>query len=193
MNTIGDLVASMRTLVRSMRNGVLRFTSTRGGQGTVQGNTFSDETDTPEHLQDYGFASYPTAGSQGVRLVVGGDPSHTVALALGGGSRPDLAEGEVAVYHPGNGARIKFLGDGTIEGDNGNGATIKLMPDGTIEVGGNTDAVALASKSDANWTNLVTAITGAAPVAMDGGAALKTAILLALSPQAVGSAKVKVS
>jgi hypothetical protein len=72
------------------------------------------------------------------------------------------------------------------------GLRVKVK-DSTIELGGATDAVALASKVDAQLGALKTALNSWVPVPSDGGAALKTILtaLFATWPAGVGSATIK--
>lgn len=106
-----------------------------------------------------------------------------------------------AVFRPGLSPSASPAADASADdltlGKDG-GSLVRIKPDGTIEVGtsgGTFQAVALADEVEANFTTIKTAIAGAAVVAADGGAALKTNIGLALTtppfPSAVGSSKLK--
>ncbi len=76
-------------------------------------------------------------------------------------------------------------------------AVIHFNPDGTINMTAKvaTDAMALASKVEADFQNVVDAITNATPGSSDGGTQLQAQIVAALGtagvPNSVGSDKVK--
>jgi phage baseplate assembly protein V len=75
----------------------------------------SEALDKVERFQNYGFTSYPPAGSEAIAVPVGGDSSHLVAIAIDcrdarkGGMKPD----EVAIYHA-NGDFIHLGADNKI-------------------------------------------------------------------------------
>jgi hypothetical protein len=90
----------------------------------------------------------------------------------------EIADGEVVV---------RALGSATA-------ARILLKPNGDVEIGASaTQFVALASLVEAQLTALKTAISGAATVANDGGAAFKTNLLTALAswPATTAATKTK--
>ncbi len=74
-------------------------------------------------LQDYGLASRPVPGADVVLVFQGGDRARGTAVASGDQrNRPNyLQPGEVALYHPGTGARIWMKTDGSIQIDPANG------------------------------------------------------------------------
>ncbi len=74
-------------------------------------------------MQHYGFASRPRAGGDVVVVFQGGDRAQGVAVATGDQrNRPTwLQPGEVALYHPPTGARIRMQADGSISIEPGNG------------------------------------------------------------------------
>jgi hypothetical protein len=71
--------------------------------------------------------------------------------------------------------------------------SVVITPTTTCSVGNGGDFVALSQKVDILWTTLWTAFNTWAPVAQDGGAALKTAFLAAFpsTPQSTASTNLK--
>jgi phage baseplate assembly protein V len=106
----------------------------------VRGETYSgDATDDDELMQNYGFASMPVNGAEGVRVSVFGDGDHGVIVVLDDRRyRPTLEDGEVAAYHK-DGAIVHMKNDGGIV----------VVPSGTglVHVGADpaSDFVALAA------------------------------------------------
>ena len=82
-------------------------------------------------------------------------------------------------------------------GKDGSTAQIHLKTDGTVHLGGENGAQFAARASDVTTqlNTLKSAISGAAVVANDGGAALKANIIAALSgwPGSVAASKVKIT
>lgn len=140
-----------------------------------------------EVLEPYGFTSAPPAGAEGLALQVGGDAAHHVVLALGSRTvrLQALATGEVAMYsQEGQSILLKVNGDVVVTPKAGR--HILLGGDGA------TAAVALATLVQGRLDALMTAINAWAPVAMDGGAALKLALATWLAASNdVGASKVK--
>lgn len=136
--------------------------------------------DDVEHVQPYGVSFVPPANSEAVVLAVGGNRDNLVALgAVSRAHRPTgAAEGEGGLYTM-EGWKVFCDKDGNVYLGDG--------PSGTFK------KVALAEKVEQELTTLKNAINAATPTPNDGGAALKTAILAALSswPGSVGSEKVK--
>lgn len=78
---------------------------------------------------------------------VGGDASNKIGFAWNPNIRPNLEEGEVAVYQPGTNTLITFLADGTIQLDsdvavNVTSPTVTIAGDVTIEGNLQVDGVA---------------------------------------------------
>lgn len=71
-----------------------------------------------EHLQEFGFASHPPAGSEAVVIPLGGDTTHGVIVATQHGSFrvKNLAPGETAVFSS-EGAKIVIKKGKIIEAD----------------------------------------------------------------------------
>ena len=116
-----------------------------------------------EHFQPYGFFSVPLAGAEGVALFPGGDRGHPLVIVMSDRRyRPTGQEPGTAGIHNQTGARVVVLPDDTVEARSESGT-----------------AAALATKADLDA--LKSAITGWTPVAGDGGAALKAALLALFS------------
>jgi len=88
----------------------------------VRGETFSgDASDADELIQNYGFASVPLPGAEGVRIAVFADGDHGVIVALDdrryrptfGEVGSELEEGESAQYHR-NGAYVRCKNNGDV-------------------------------------------------------------------------------
>lgn len=61
-------------------------------------------------LFPYGTHANIPPGALALMLAVEGDPDNRAALAYTPQNRPQLAEGEIAYYHPGTGTTIKLTG-----------------------------------------------------------------------------------
>lgn len=137
-----------------------------------------ENADTIERPQSYGVTFRPPSGSEAVVLAIG-SAAYRVALAVQDrDNRPaeSVEEGEGGLY---------CLGE----------YKVFLAADGTLALGAKepSDFVALASLVEAELDAIRSAITGATPGSMDGGAALLASMITALSTPrgAVGSATVK--
>lgn len=119
-----DIAQAFERHVRSLR-GRVRGLATRFVLGKasraesdlarVRGETFSgDASDADELMQNYGFASVPLPGAEGVRISVFADGDHGVVVALDDRRhRPTLADGETAQYND-TGAIVHIKADGSI-------------------------------------------------------------------------------
>lgn len=145
-----DFVQAIDRRIRNLRGRVrglaTRFVLGKSSRATgdlarVRGETYSgDATDSDELMQNYGFASMPVNGAEGVRVSVFSDGDHGVIVALDDRRyRPTLADGETALYHK-DGAKVHCKADGSIV----------LVPSGAglVHVGADpgSEFVALASK-----------------------------------------------
>jgi phage baseplate assembly protein V len=116
---IARLLAPLqRRVMLAIGRATLRGTSAGGGLQRVQASLLPGETrGEVEHLQPYGFTSRPQPGAEALVVHVGGDRGHPVCVIVDDPrARPgDLAAGEVCVYGPRPGQRIRLKADGTIE------------------------------------------------------------------------------
>jgi len=116
-----------------------------------------------EHFQPYGFFSVPLAGAEGVALFPGGDRGHPLVIVMSDRRyRPTGQEPGTAGIHNQTGARLVVLPNDTIEARTASGT-----------------ASPVATKADLDA--LKSAISGWTPVAGDGGAALKAALMALFS------------
>lgn len=181
--TLADLTKLLRPLRNALANmvarAVVQLVNDAGGIQIMQLSVLEGETrEGVERFQEYGFTSAPRAGAEAVVLFVGGRRDHGLVVAV-----------DDRRY------RVKGLADGEVALYNDAGARVHLKADGTIEAGagGTVNAVALANLVASELSALKSAISGAAVVAGDGGAAFKANILTALAswPGAVAASKVK--
>lgn len=119
-----DFSRAIENHLRSLR-GRIRGLATRfvlgksskqtGDLARVRGETYAgDATDDDELIQNYGFASMPVNGAEGVRISVFSDGDHGVVIVCDDRRyRPTLVDGEVATYHK-DGAVVHLKTDGSI-------------------------------------------------------------------------------
>lgn len=174
---LGKLERRIKAKLRSIaRRGTLAKITTDGDRQTVQTKGLADDVrDDVEYFEPYGFTSGAPAGSECVILNIGADTAHGVAIMAGGREYrlAGVGEGEVALYHR-DGAAVVLRNDGSVEVYGSQGQPVRLGPAGGpphLAVARATDPVTIPS-----LTVLQAAIAGWAPVAADGGAALKTAL-----------------
>jgi len=91
-----------------------------GGIQIVQINLGNDELiDGVERVQNYGFTSHPEAGAEAIVAMIGGNRDHPVVIAADDSRyRPELAEGETAVYNK-HGRIVKLEQDFVLIGSSG--------------------------------------------------------------------------
>jgi phage baseplate assembly protein V len=138
----------LRPAIGRIKGMVRRATLGTVTQGTglpsMQVNSMADDADDDvEMFEQYGFASVPPNGSEGLVLRVGGTRANSVGIAFGnrGGRIQGLAQGEVAIYNE-NGAQVIIRNDGNIEVTPGEGGVVQLGgPTATLEVARRTDPV----------------------------------------------------
>lgn len=134
-----------------------------------------------EHFQPYGFFAVPFDGAEAIVLFPNGDRGHPLVLAVSDRRhRPTGGQpGEAGLFtDEGDEIRLK------------RGHVIVLNPNsGEVRLGSSTASDPVSLKSD--LTTLKNAISNAAVVAGDGGAAFKANILAALTSWPVGATKVK--
>lgn len=122
--------------------------------------------------------------------------SHAVAIpglyvrrkALAHASATDLVMGDD------EGTRLAIKPDGTVTVTTGAGVALQIEADGTVHLAGaGGELVAMAALVTAQLNALKAAIAAAVPVPMDGGLALKTALLGSLSswPASVAATKTR--
>lgn len=86
---------------RMAARAILGLTRLIKGRQVAQTQRFAEETrDETEVLQQYGFASRPHPGAEGIAIALGGDPSHQVIVATDDARHRfgPLKTGEVAIY-----------------------------------------------------------------------------------------------
>lgn len=144
--------AGVRGLVPKVASMIRRFTLGRATQAEsdtvrVNGTTFGDSATQAEHLQQYGFASLPPSGSEGVHLKQIG----AVICVDSRANRPTLAAGEVAV-HCEHGQTIHCKADGSVVVLPKSGSNVELAGDPA------SDFVALAADVLSELTAIQTAL-----------------------------------
>lgn len=136
-------IAHLRTLDDSGDQQVAQLEIRAGGPDGV-----NEVIDKVPRLGDYGFASCPPAGSEGVALFLGGQRS--MPLIVGTGHKAsrlkNLKSGEAALYNGLTSKRALVRQDGVLH-YNGDAAV-----DGDLDVGGDIDVT-----GDANVTGSVVA------------------------------------
>jgi len=111
------------------------------GFGATSTEAGDEQWDKAEFFQHGGFASRPKNGDQAILVCVGGRAGHPVVIATRG-PRPDLNEGDAALFNYALNALVKALDDGNIE----------IQVDGTktvkVRTGGAAPTVKVALKPD---------------------------------------------
>lgn len=142
LQAIDNRIRNLRGRVRGLATRFVLGKTSRatGDLARARGETYSgDVTDSDEIMQNYGFASMPVNGAEGVRISVFSDGDHGVIVALDDRRyRPTLVDGETALYHK-DGAKVHLKADGSIV----------LVPSGTdlVHIGADpaSDFVPLAA------------------------------------------------
>lgn len=172
--------------------------------------TADELSDDVEAITSPGFTSRP-AEAEALVFAVGGNPSHRVALLFDRTTRlKTLAVGEAALCVGRAGQLVLLLADGGVEvratGDGaGTASSVLLKADGDVVITPGTagdlllgsatatKSAALAEDVQARLDALAAAINAWVPVPMDGGAALKAALVAWIAgSNAVGADNVKV-
>lgn len=137
-----------------------------------------------ERFQEYGFSSVPLAGAEAVVIFPNGRRDHGLVVAVDDRRyRPTgLQPGDVILYRAGGLHLVHRSDRSTLTAPE-----IRLGSDAATEL------VALASLVEAQLSALKTAISSAAVVSGDGGAAFKANLIAALSawPATTAASKVK--
>lgn len=146
------LRAAERSILPRVRGLVRRFTLGRAVQGTTDtvranGSTFGESATEAENLQEYGVASLPPPGSEGVHI----KPLGVVLCLDSRANRPLLSAGEVVLYSE-HGQTIRLKGDGSVIVAPKAGQNVELAGDPA------SDFVALAAKVDAELAKIQTAL-----------------------------------
>lgn len=134
---LNSLLAPLRAKLRGMVRRVVvdAITSDAGDTARFRGSHVGEAPTDGEHLQQYGFASSPPGGGEGIYFKSLGV---TICVDHRTG-RPAIAAGEVAVWHK-SGAMIVFREDGSI---------VALPKTGKkVELGGEPGAQAVARVTD---------------------------------------------
>lgn len=163
---IDPLLARLRGLVRRM---IATATSLPRWQlRGVRGADGADEVVQAEVFQGIGFAARPPASSSAEVITVNVDGQAKAPVVVAARDEKTAAAVRAAIGGLGRGDTLVY-----------NAAAIVLLrASGTVEIR-SPGGVAAELATLADLVALRTAITGAVPVAGDGGAALKTAILAA--------------
>jgi phage gp45-like len=178
--------AFTRPLVNRVANSIARAVISRIDDTTkmqvLQIGVLNGEViDGAEHVQQYGFSSVPLDGAEAVVVFPNGDRGHPLVIATDDRRYRPTGEAGGSVLQYNNGGTILRLVGADVEIVPGSGGEVRIGSAGA------SDPAAL--KSD--LVALKAAISGAATVANDGGAALKANILAALSSWPVSATKVK--
>ncbi|HGH3372456.1 TPA: phage baseplate assembly protein V [Kluyvera cryocrescens] len=115
MRLLQQLARRLRLVVD---RAVVRIVTDSLGRQNLQVQTLADATnDDVERFQQYGFTSFPPAGSEAIVLAVGGRRESMVAIAVEDKTcRPTgLDEGDVCLYHADGQSRIILKAGGVIE------------------------------------------------------------------------------
>jgi len=151
------LSARLRNVVR---RGIISNVTVDSLAQTGQVTSVADDVrDGVEVFEQYGFTSSPPGTAECLLLNVGGDSSHTVAVAVGSRAlRLAVEAGEVAVYNEA-GARLVLRSDGSIEAYPAAGQVVRLGTDGGLPVARETDPVHMEAATSA-WVSEVTVAIG---------------------------------
>lgn len=183
-----QLEAYLRPLTTSVANMVARGVINRVDDSVklqlLQIGVLAGETlDGAERMQNYGFTSVPIKGAEVTVVFVGGDRAHPLIVATD--DRRHRPTGELAgtvIMYNSDGAQIRLLG-----------ADVEVVPGagGEVRIGSVTASDPVGLQSDLQ--EVYDAISGAAVVANDGGAAFKAAIITALDTAGFPVAATKIN
>ncbi len=177
---------SVRTLLADLR-----------GVGQEDDDANAEPVSGAEMLFPHGFVARPSLAATLEALVARIGDEVVALFPVNKGSAafsPTVEEGETRVYNVA-GAMVRLLSDGAIEIRQGATVVAKVDTSGVVHVGAASGAsfVALATNVASELTALKTAISSAATVPNDGGAAFKANILASLTtwPGSVAATKAK--
>lgn len=178
MMTLSDMRAILDYLITPLRNQIANSVAravvnvVNNAPAMQQLQVTAEETiEDVEHFQPYGFSSVPGAGAESVIVCGGGDRAKAIAVVVTEQeARPGgQADGEVTVFHR-DGARAEFKANGDIH--------VYPSGSGKLRLGSATTVERAARNKEIE--DLFKAISLAATVAGDGGAAFKANILAGL-------------
>lgn len=169
-----EVAASLREQQGQVEGAVVRVVLSKLDTATGFSVTSADgrddeEIDEAELLEPYGLTSAPPAGSEGIGLQVGGDPSHHVVINVGARSLrlKSLKTGEVALYSQ-HGQTIVLKENGDVVVTPGATGNVLLGGDAAVKRVALAEDVAAefaAFKADYTaHTHVVGMVTSATPV-----------------------------
>jgi phage gp45-like len=85
------------------------------GFGATDAENDDEQFDDVDFWQAVGFASRPKRDDAVLILAIGGHAAHAIAVASRGPARPDLAEGDAAVFNHAVSALVKVLEGGDVD------------------------------------------------------------------------------
>lgn len=105
------------------------------GVQVVKVQLLAGEVQEMERMQNFGFTSVPTKGSEGVAVFIGGDREHGVCIAMENRDKrlKNLTAGQSAQYDE-SGAKVWLKNDGSIDVQASSNTKIQLKNDGTIDL-----------------------------------------------------------
>lgn len=117
--SVMKLMKPLKRMVEAMvARSIINSIKYMDGVQVVQLSVLADETmDDIEHMQEFGFASGPPAGSSALVLSVAGERGHMVVVATDNAEhRPEVEPGESMLYNE-FGVTLKLNKDGELELD----------------------------------------------------------------------------
>lgn len=119
------MIAKLKNILRWVRSSK---SGTGAGQFPIQQIEYSGKVSDAVIIWPFGLFANVPADNLGIMFAVNAQAENRAVL-LTAGSRPSLAEGEVALYHPGSGSVIKMAANGDVEITAG---TVKITGDAEI-------------------------------------------------------------
>ena len=170
--------AADRILNMVVRGVVRAWTAAERGFNTLTVSLMADEPSGVHHLQPYGFAAVPPAGTDALVFQPSGDANHLIAIAAGRG--PSLEEKESAVWN-GFGWAVKLLED-AVQIDKDDGTPVLKMTETRVDLGGTAGAAVVRDgdqvvfdSATLTWLNAVAVAAGyLTPLASGTGTAFAT-------------------
>jgi len=151
---------SVRTVVKWAATSLAR--TWEEGKPTLQQVTYLGKTSKVVTWTPYGFDSSPPKGKLALLFSLLLSADDQVALVGSPGEGPELAEGEVAVYHPATGNRVHFLDDGRIEIIGTDDILIRPGSEKKVEIDGNLEVTGDATVAGAAVAQTTLDVQGAA-------------------------------
>lgn len=173
-------LAKLKNIVRA---GKITGPADNSKQFPVQQISFKGKLADTLMVFPYGvYANVSTDDALALMFAIDGNEENRAAIAYTPQKRPtDLANGEVAFYHPFSNSFIKFRNDGTIAIDAKGVLNLDATGDININVSGDANITASSVNIDASVTNLgvggqpIARVGDAVQVTITGGSSAGTA------------------